>query len=353
MPENNNQYLQPLPADTTLCVYSGAQLIFANSGKWLMPLFDLEKFFASYTGQRTDLSAHDTAVGKAAIVLMVRLGITRIHANIASSLAFAYVDTLNETRPDKNKILLSCSNRVPQLLCATESLLSGMTDSDTMYSLLRRRAKKTAGVSVEINNLSFQYGAIHNLSLSIPAGDRIMILGENGAGKTTLLRLIAGIYIPQSGTIVIDGKKPHTLPSRTIGYIPQQADNALFSLSVEEVVSIGLEFNAQNKKQRIHTALVRTAAEHLAGRNYTSLSGGEKQKVSLARCLAQNAKLLLLDEPTTALDTESRAMVTNILRSLSVSEIPTIIVVTHDNELVRTLGWNTFQLQCNGGIPHE
>ena len=82
----------------------------------------------------------------------------------------------------------------------------------------------------------------------------------------------------------------------------------------------------------------------MLNRNFSDLSGGEKQKVSLARCLAQNAKLLLLDEPTSSLDKENRKMVIDIVKSLSVTEIPTIIIATHDNELSSIPGWDILNL---------
>jgi ABC-type lipoprotein export system ATPase subunit len=87
---------------------------------------------------------------------------------------------------------------------------------------------------------------------------------------------------------------------------------------------------------------------NLYGRSFNSLSGGEKQKVSLTRCLVQNAKLLLLDEPTAALDSENKKMVKDILLSLSVTEIPTIIVVTHDKELSLMNGWQQLNLDLLG-----
>ena len=78
------------------------------------------------------------------------------------------------------------------------------------------------------------------------------------------------------------------------------------------------------------------------------MSGGEKQKVQLARCLAQNARLLLLDEPTASLDAENKKMVTDILRSLTISEIPTIILVTHDRELADLRGWQKIVIGGSG-----
>ncbi|WP_431726725.1 DUF1893 domain-containing protein [Treponema socranskii] len=337
-------YRLPLPEHTTLCVYDGDTLIFSNGGKWLMPLFALEDFFKTYDGSRSDLCAHDTAVGKAACVLMIRMGIKKIHANIASALAIDYVAELNRVRIGHDPIELSYDTSVRRLLCATEDRLETMHDSDEMYTHLRFRAKLVQGVDVCVRNLSAPYGFIKNISFAVNAGGRLMIAGENGAGKTTLLRLLIGMIPVESGEILIDGVHPSKLPKRTIGYIPQAAESSEYSLSVEEVVSLGLPPRVKNGTSLIRKALARVDALRLSGRSFASLSGGEKQKVSFARCLAQNAKLLLLDEPTAALDTESRAAVMEILHSLSVSEIPTVIIVTHDEALLRMAGWQVLRL---------
>ena len=148
-----------------------------------------------------------------------------------------------------------------------------------------------------------------------------------------------------SGYILIDGKPVSELEKFSVGYIPQFTENTNFSLSVEEVVSLGIPPAKKNKAELIKNALVRTSSLHLLKRSFSSLSGGEKQKVNLSRCLAQNAKLLLLDEPTASLDFENRKMVIDILRSLTVSEIPTIIVVTHDEELAKMKNWEIMKLQ--------
>lgn len=342
MMNKNVAYKQPLPDEKTLAVYNNDELIFTDSGKWLNPLFELEKFLANYKGGKDNLSAHDTAVGKAAAVLMVRMGIKRIYTNLASRLAFNYIEELNKT--SVQKIEFGWDSIVDRLLCATEDQLEPLHDLDEMYGLLRLRAKLVQGVSVKIQNLSYKFGSLQDFSFELDAGGRLMIIGENGSGKTTLLRLLAGIYKPVSGSIFIDGKTVDSLPKYTIGYIPQSTDNTQFSLSVEEVVGLGLPNGIKNKREAVKKALARTSSLNLCGRSFASLSGGEKQKVSLSRCLAQNAKLLLLDEPTAALDSENKKMVMDILRSLTVTEIPTIIVVTHDKDLYSMRGWKELEL---------
>lgn len=331
-------YLDDLPEGTSLQVFDEDSLIFSSKEKWLYPLFELENFLKTHSGK--NLSSHDNAIGKAAAFLSIRLGIKKINAEIISKNALKYIDFVNKDLPQEQKISVIYKNLVDKLMCATENQLEDLYDGDLIYPILRKRAKLVAGISVKVENLTYSFGAIKNLSFELKAGSHLMILGENGAGKTTLLRLLAGIYKPLSGRILLDGKNPSELDKFTIGYIPQSSDNSNFSLSVEEVIGLGIDKKIKNKKALIEKSLVRTSSQKLAGRAFNSLSGGEKQKISLARCLAQNAKLLLLDEPTSALDNENKKMVTDILRSLTISEIPTIIVVTHDKELATLPGWD-------------
>jgi zinc transport system ATP-binding protein len=219
-----------------------------------------------------------------------------------------------------------------------------MDDSDEMYRILRQRAKLVRGVDVVVEHLTCPYGSLRDLSFVLPAGGSLLVVGENGTGKTTLLRFLTGNLQPDHGLIRIDGRSPRALKPRTVCYVPQQQDSALFPLSVEEVVGLGIRQGTRGVRELVLRAMERTGCTALLKRSYTSLSGGEKQKVSIARCLAQEAKVLLLDEPTSALDDSSRSMVAEILRSLSVREIPTIITVTHDMELVKQLGWNALTI---------
>src|SRR5574344_179950 len=340
-------YKNPLPQNKTLAVYNNNDLIFTSFGKWLHPLFELDTFFSSYEGPKDNLCAHDTSVGKAAAVLMIRMGIKHIYANLTSRLAIKYIEEINKENPN-NIITLEYDALVDRLLCATENQLEDLYNADEMYSLLRQRAKLVQGVSVNVENLSYKFGKFKNLSFNLTPGQRLMIIGENGTGKTTLLRLLAGIHKPDSGTIHIDGKNIQNLDKYTIGYIPQSTDSTQFSLSTEEVAGLGFHSKEKNKTEIIKKALERTSSLNLYGRSFNSLSGGEKQKVSLTRCLIQNAKLLLLDEPTAALDSENKKMVKDILLSLSVTEIPTIIVVTHDKELSLMNRWQQLNLDLLG-----
>ncbi len=133
-------YTDTLPEGCSLCVYNGDELIFSSGGKWLMPLFELEEFLRTYTGARDNLCAHDTAVGKAAAFLMVRLGIRAVHAELASSLAAEYIDGVNKAA-GKVCIVFSYTKLIPRLMCATEAELAPMTDEEQMYGALLARAK--------------------------------------------------------------------------------------------------------------------------------------------------------------------------------------------------------------------
>lgn len=337
-------YKQPLQDGLTLCVYAHDTLIFSHKGKWLKPLFALEEFLQTYNGDRNDLAAHDTAAGKAAAILMVRMGIKKVHINVMSNLALEYFI--------QHGVVASYEKRVEKLLCKTESLLEHSTDADEMYRILRMRANLVLGVSVELDNVSFSYGStplFSNLTTSLPQGGRLLIQGDNGKGKTTLLKLLMGKMEPTQGTILIDGVPPSELPKRTIGYIRQQQSQQQFPVSVQEVVSMATDRSMTKERQRweVDTALRRIGIHALQERNFYTLSGGERQKVALARCLCQKARLLLLDEPTSFLDASSRVALVETVKALTFNEMPTIIIVTHDKQLEQDLGWPTLPLGGN------
>ena len=339
-------YKQPLEDGLTLCVYNNDTLIFSDGGRWLTPLFALEEFLRTYEGDRSNLAAHDTAAGKAAAILMVRMGIKRVHINLMSSLAFNYYET--------NGVIASYEKKIEKLACKTEALLETLTDPDEMYRLLRMRAKLVRGVSVELQDVSFGYDGgllFSNLTVALPEGERLLTQGGNGKGKTTLLKMLMGKLEPTSGKVLIDGFPPSQIKNRTIGYIKQQQSQQQFPVSVREVVSMATDSKLSKERQKweIDTALRRVGIQELQGRNFYTLSGGERQKVALARCLCQKARLLLLDEPTSFLDATSRKALVETIRALTLNEMPTIIIVTHDKQLEQDLAWPTLTL----GVKEE
>jgi len=343
-------YKQPLEDGLTLCVYANEELIFSDQGRWLTPLFALEEFLQTYEGDRSNLAAHDTAAGKAAAILMVRMGIKRVHINLMSQLALTYYES--------NGVEASYEKKIEKLACKTETLLETLTESDEMYRLLRMRAKLVRGVSVELKDASFGYDGdqlFSNLTISLPEGERLLIQGDNGKGKTTLLKMLMGKLEPTSGKVLIDGVPPSQIKNRTIGYIKQQQTQQQFPVSVREVVSMATDSTLSKERQKweIDTALRRVGIQELQGRNFYTLSGGERQKVALARCLCQKARLLLLDEPTSFLDATSRKALVETIKALTLNEMPTIIVVTHDKQLEQDLAWPTLTLGSKEEEPRE
>ena len=192
---------------------------------------------------------------------------------------------------------------------------------------------------LHIRGLRASYGTtpvLHGIDLSVPAGSVLAVVGPSGSGKTTMLRCIGGFEPPTAGEVRIDGipvcgpvwVPPH---KRSIGYVSQ--DGALFPhLSVGANVGFGLS-RADRTPERIASLLTTVnLSPDLAGRRPDQLSGGQQQRVSLARALARRPRVMLLDEPFSALDTHlresTRDLVGDVLRDAGV----TTLLVTHDQE---------------------
>ncbi len=203
------------------------------------------------------------------------------------------------------------------------------------------------GSLVEIRNLHVQYGlrtVIDDLSLVVRPSEKILLSGPNGCGKTTLLRCMMKLQKISGGSILIDGGSD----SADIAYCKQETGHSNYPLSAREVVAIGaMRRNRSERREIVEFALDQTGCSKLAGRNFFSLSGGEKQRVSLARCLAQDPSLLLLDEPTSFLDEEGCDSVLNVLNSLDSRQM-TVIAVTHDLLMTRRLGWKVLRMDKGG-----
>jgi len=182
---------------------------------------------------------------------------------------------------------------------------------------------------------------LKNVSLSIESGEFITILGESGSGKTTLLRLIAGFESLDSGEIRMEGERMDQIPPyrRQVNTVFQ--NYALFPhLSVFENVAYGLRVQGAPKEEipaRVEKALAQVQMSAFAMRSPTKLSGGQQQRVALARALVNRPKVLLLDEPLSALDANLRRQMQSELKTLQEKLGITFIFVTHDQEEAMTL----------------
>ena len=192
---------------------------------------------------------------------------------------------------------------------------------------------------LEIRSVAKRFGTrevLKGISLNIAAGEFITLLGESGSGKTTLLRLIAGFEQPSTGEIWMTGEHLDTLPpyKRRVNTVFQ--NYALFPhLTVEENVGYGLQVSGAAKAEipgRVGEALRMVKMQEYAAARTTKLSGGQQQRVALARALVNRPKLLLLDEPLSALDANLRKQMQGELKSLQREIGITFLFVTHDQD---------------------
>lgn len=206
-----------------------------------------------------------------------------------------------------------------------------------------------------IENISKDMGEffLKNVSLDVAPGEYLMILGPTGAGKTILLETIAGIYPPDEGKVYLNDRDITGLPprKRNIGMVYQ--DFMLFPhLNVQENISYGMRSKKCNKQevlQKVNQLTDLLGISHLLKRHPVTLSGGEKQRISIARALIMEPKILLLDEPLSALDTETRARLRRELRRIHALTRTTMIHVTHSFDEAFLLG-NRMAIMNNGEI---
>jgi iron complex transport system ATP-binding protein len=202
--------------------------------------------------------------------------------------------------------------------------------------------------AISVRNLSFAYNGssvLDNTDIDIETGKLTFILGKNGSGKSTFLKIVAGLLSTQNGVVNIAGNDISKLSfakrSKLIGFLNQN-HKAIFPFSVLDVVITGragfVKFVPGKKDiMEAEKAIERAGILHLRNRNYTELSGGEQQIAMIARLLAQNPKILLLDEPTTHLDIANQSNLLNLLKRL-VKEGLTIVAVMHDPNLAFLFG---------------
>lgn len=179
----------------------------------------------------------------------------------------------------------------------------------------------------------------HDLDVAIAGGEVLALLGPNGGGKTTLLKTLLGLLRPLSGHVTVTGRPLGDLPvrerARLIAYVPQVHQGS-FAFTVEDVVLMGRGAHgslfsqpSQRDREITERMLARLGIEHLAQRPYTMISGGERQLALIARALAQEPRLVILDEPTANLDFGNQGKVMREIRALAASGLA-VIFSTHD-----------------------
>lgn len=197
--------------------------------------------------------------------------------------------------------------------------------------------------AVEVHDLCFSYRngrVLDRISLTIEAGEVLGVIGPNSAGKTTLLRLLSRVLVAEEGRISLFGRDLTALTRRevaqTVAVVPQEFQVA-FPFTVEQVVAMGrypyargIGVETAEDRRAATCAMGETGTAHLAGKYLDQLSAGEKQRVVIARALAQQPRLLLLDEPMTHLDLSHQREILGLLTQLKVERGLTIIVVSHD-----------------------
>ena len=195
---------------------------------------------------------------------------------------------------------------------------------------------------IKVKDLKFKYQganqyALDNVSVTIPRGSYVAILGHNGSGKSTFSKLISGLYKPTSGEIYIDGImiKKNSLRDirKKIGIIFQNPDNQFIGSTVENDLAFGLEnanVDREKMKKIIQDLAAKVDMENFLDREPNSLSGGQKQRVAIASVLALNPEIIIFDEATSMLDPKGKEDVLKIIKDIQKTREKTLISITHD-----------------------
>ena len=200
--------------------------------------------------------------------------------------------------------------------------------------------------ALEVNNISFGYNGgetLKDISFKVKDGEFVSIIGPNGSGKSTLLKLINNLYKPKEGSIFIYGKEVSSYKARDlakkVALVPQDT-NIEYEFPVEDIVLMGRHpYIGRFKKENdddyrvANEALRLTNTFYLKGRDINKISGGERQRVLIAKAIAQKSDIILLDEPTSHLDINYQMEILKVLKRLNKEKKSTIILVIHDINL--------------------
>ncbi len=203
---------------------------------------------------------------------------------------------------------------------------------------------------VDIQNVDFAYRdqpVLRGINLQVPPHTTLGVIGPNGGGKTTLVKLLLGLLQPTRGQILLDGLSPEKAVARgdIVGYLPQNAPVVeKFPLTVREVIRLGLVgktgmFRSHRREDLtfIETLIERLGLADMASAPVGHLSGGQLQRVFIAKALAPRPKLLILDEPTTAIDRSAQQRLIEMIQQLKTDLELTIILVSHDLRAVSAI----------------
>lgn len=212
-----------------------------------------------------------------------------------------------------------------------------------------------------VKNVSFGYRSdrqiLKNVSLSVEEDQLVSIVGPNGSGKTTLVKCLNHIHTPSSGSIVLDEldvmrAKPYQI-AKKIGYVPQMSNNSMGG-SVIDYILLGRSRYLNWKIRKDDLAAIMSAMEkldivELANANFAELSGGQKQKVLVARALAQEPDVFLFDEPTSNLDIKNQLEIMTLAKNIVTQQHKTVIMVVHDLNMAAHYS-NNVALMDDGNI---
>ena len=340
---SNNTY--SLPKGISLQVYEIDKIVFESREKWLYPLLELKNYLDSRNLDTSKLFLSARVAGRAAAYLIAGMGFKSCYIQTLSSGALDVFKQYN----------INCSWEflVKKIDCMTEDLIKKEISPDQVYEVIKKRAGRIKGMDLKVKNLRASYPGklvLSNISINIKGGDKIIITGENGAGKSTFLKILAGIHKLYNGIILLAGKdiKQYRRIPSPIAYVNQDLIQNNFPIKSSEIVLSATLGKFKSKKeagQKVEIAMRRTGCFHLKDRNFNSLSGGEKQRVSIARCLCQEASLMLLDEPTSFLDSKTKDEVLEILDKIMERDMTSIIIASHDHEWIKKINWQVQELK--------
>ena len=221
--------------------------------------------------------------------------------------------------------------------------------------------------TIQIKNLDIGYSGKHSVKVvaegicdSICSGCLTCLLGENGAGKSTLLRTLAGFQPALKGNVEILGKPLHQYKEKelatVVGVVLTERTNVQ-NMTVSELAGLGRTpytgfwgFLSKDDEKKVDEALDLVGISDLAGRQVQTLSDGERQKVMIAKALAQETPIILLDEPTAFLDYPSKVDMLRLLRRLAVEMDKTVFISTHDLELALQMADRLWLMEKGGGV---